>query len=56
MMMILLIKKIEIDEKINKQHVNLAKEIDKNLNKYLIEKSEYQNLKIDILLKRSMIF
>ena len=35
-------KKIEIDEKMNKQNVNLAKEIDKNLNKCL-------NVKTDIL-------
>ena len=38
-------KKIEIDEKINKQHVNLAKEIDKNLNKYLIEKLDISKFK-----------
>ena len=31
-------KNIEIDEKLNKQNLNLVKEIDKNLNKYLIEK------------------
>ena len=35
-------KKIEVDEKLNKQNQNLAKEIDKNLNKYL-------NVKTDIL-------
>ena len=33
-------KKIEIDEKLNKKNQNLAKEIDKNLNKYLNEKSD----------------
>ena len=33
-------KNIEIDEKINKQNENLVKEIDKNLNKYLIEKPD----------------
>ena len=38
-------KKIEIDEKIDKQHINLAKEIDKNLNKYLIEKSDISKFK-----------
>ena len=32
-------KKIEIDEKLNKQNENLARAIDKNLNKYLNEKS-----------------
>ena len=38
-------KKIEIDEKINKQHENLAKAIDKNLNKYLNEKSDISKYK-----------
>ena len=33
-------KKIEIDEKVNEQNENLAKAIDKNLNKYLNEKSD----------------
>ena len=33
-------KKIEINEKINKQNENLAKAIDKNLNKYLEEKTD----------------
>ena len=33
-------KKIEIDEKLNQQNENLAKAIDKNLNKYLIEKPD----------------
>ena len=40
-------KKIEIDEKLNEQNENLAKAIDKNLNKYLNEKSDiskYKNL------------
>ena len=39
-------KNIEIDEKINKQNENLAKTVDRNLNKYLIEKpdiSKYKN-------------
>ena len=38
-------KKIEIDEKINKQNQNLAKVIDKNLNKYLNEKSDISKYK-----------
>ena len=38
-------KKIEIDEKVNKQNVNSAKEIDKNLNKYLNEKSDISKYK-----------
>ena len=38
-------KNIEIDEKINKQNENLAKEIDKNLNKYLIEKNDISKYK-----------
>ena len=38
-------KNIEIDEKINKQNVNLVKEIDKNLNKYLIEKTDISKYK-----------
>ena len=40
-------KKIEINEKINKQNENLSKAIDKNLNKYLNEKedtSKYKDL------------
>ena len=36
---------IEIDEKINKQNENLVKEIDKNLNKYLIEKADISKYK-----------
>ena len=36
---------IEIDEKINKQNLNLVKEIDKNLNKYLIEKPDISKYK-----------
>ena len=36
---------IEINEKINKQNENLVKEIDKNLNKYLIEKSDISKYK-----------
>ena len=32
-------KNIEIDENLNKQNENLVKAIDKNLNKYLIEKT-----------------
>ena len=38
-------KNIEIDEKINKQNENLVKEIDKNLNKYLIEKPDISKYK-----------
>ena len=38
-------KSIEIDEKINKQNENLLKEIDKNLNKYLIEKPDISKYK-----------
>ena len=38
-------KNIEIDEKINKQKENLVKEIDKNLNKYLIEKPDISKYK-----------
>ena len=38
-------KNIEIDEKINKQNVNLVKEIDKNLNKYLIERPDISKYK-----------
>ena len=38
-------EKIEIDEKINKQNQNLAKEIDKNLNKYLEEKPNISKYK-----------
>ena len=36
---------IEIDEKMNKQNENLVKEIDKNLNKYLIEKPDISKYK-----------
>ena len=36
---------IEINEKINKQNENLVKEIDKNLNKYLIEKPDISKYK-----------
>ena len=38
-------KNIEIDERINKQNENLVKEIDKNLNKYLIEKPDIKKYK-----------
>ena len=38
-------KNIEIDEKINKQNENLVREIDKNLNKYLIEKPDITKYK-----------
>ena len=38
-------KKIEIDEKLNEQNENLAKAIDKNLNKYLNEKSDISKYK-----------
>ena len=44
-------KKIEIDEKINKQHQNLAKEIDKNLDKYLIEKPDISEYKVQYTFK-----
>ena len=55
MKMKLLIKKLKSLTKINKQNVNLAKAIDKNLNKYLIEKMIYQNIKINIVLKTIQI-
>ena len=38
-------KNIEIDEKLDKQNENLVKEIDKNLNKYLIEKADISKYK-----------
>ena len=38
-------KNIEIDEQINKQNENLVKKIDKNLNKYLIEKPDISKYK-----------
>ena len=38
-------KKIIIDENLNKQNENLVKEIDKNLNKYLIEKPDISKYK-----------
>ena len=38
-------KNIEIDEKLDKQNKNLVKEIDKNLNKYLIEKPDISKYK-----------
>ena len=38
-------KNIEIDEKINKQNENLVKEINKNSNKYLIEKPDISKYK-----------
>ena len=38
-------KIIEIDEKLNKQNVNLAKEIDKNLNEYLEVKPDISKYK-----------
>ena len=38
-------KKIIIDENLNKQNENLVKEIDKNLNKYLIEKTDISKYK-----------
>ena len=38
-------KNIEINENINKQNENLVKEIDKNLNKYLIEKPDISKYK-----------
>ena len=44
-MMMTLNKKIIIDEKLDKQNLNLVKEIDKNLNKYLIEKPDISKYK-----------
>ena len=38
-------KNIEIDEKLNKQNLSLVKQIDKNLNKYLIEKPDISKYK-----------
>ena len=38
-------KKIEIDEKLDKQNENLSKAIDKNLNKYLNEKEDVSKYK-----------
>ena len=38
-------KNIEIDEKLDKQNKNLVEEIDKNLNKYLIEKPDISKYK-----------
>ena len=38
-------KNIEINEKLDKQNLNLVKEIDKNLNKYLIEKPDITKYK-----------
>ena len=38
-------KKIIIDEKLNKRNENLAKTIDKNLNKYLIKKPDISKYK-----------
>ena len=38
-------KNIEINENLNKQNENLVKEIDKNLNKYLIEKPDISKYK-----------
>ena len=57
-------KKIEIDEKLNKQNENLSKAIDKNLNKYLEEKpniSQYKELykfnnDLDILKSFNKVF
>ena len=45
MMIIISNKTIEIDEKLSKQNVNLAKEIDKNLNKYLEVKPDISKYK-----------
>ena len=44
-------KNIEIDEKINKQNENLVKEIDNNLNKYLIEKPDISKYKYQYTFK-----
>ena len=44
-MMLTLIKILKSMKKINKQNVNLVKEIDKNLNKYLIEKPDISKYK-----------
>ena len=47
-------KNIEIDEKINKQNKNLVKEIDKNLNKYLIEKPDISKYKDQYTFKNNV--
>ena len=44
-------KKIIINEYLNKQNENLVKEIDKNLNKYLIEKPDISKYKDQYTLK-----
>ena len=44
-------KKIIIDENLNKQNENLVKEIDKNLNKYLIEKPDISKYKYQYTFK-----
>ena len=50
-------KKIEINEKLNKQNENLSKAIDKNLNKYLEWKTKiYLNIKNYINLIMIWIF
>ena len=47
-------KNIEINEKINKQNENLVKEIDKNLNKYLIEKPDISKYKDQYAFKNNV--
>ena len=47
-------KNIEINEKINKQNENLVKEIDKNLNKYLIEKPNISKYKDQYAFKNNV--
>ena len=47
-------KKIETDEKLNKQNENLAKAIDKNLNKYLEEKTDLSKYKDQYTFKVSV--
>ena len=47
-------KNIEINEKINKQNENLVKEIDKNLNKYLIEKPDISKYKDQYTFKNNV--
>ena len=49
-------KKIEYDEKLNKQNENLSKAINKNLNKYLNEKTDISKYNGHILLKMMLIF
>ena len=47
-------KKIETNERLNKQNENLAKEIDKNLNKYLNEKHDISKYKDQYTFKNNV--